>query len=165
MDANSAHLGDDLGSAARECSPHVGADAGDFGDAVTVDIVKHKPESGHEFSPERGLEDGFGGVALSVEGTSVEGGASAVGSFGDIEDGPVEVDAWVAEAAGSVHEHGAEEALTRLGCRATEAAADEAGIGFEVPLYLASGGVERFFYLAGVGLRAECPYQGHGLRR
>ena len=65
--AHAIHLGDDLGAASGEGGAHVGADAGDLGDAVAVHLVEHEPESGGELVAEGGLEDGLAGVALVVE--------------------------------------------------------------------------------------------------
>ena len=98
------HLGDDLGAATREGAPHVGADAGDLGDTVPIHLVEDQTEPDDELPAQRRLEDRLGGVALSVERLAVERGAPAVGSFGDVEDGPVEVDARVTEAARAMQE-------------------------------------------------------------
>ena len=49
VDAEPLHLGDDLGASAGEGLAHAGADAGDLGDAVAVDLVEHEPEPRDEF--------------------------------------------------------------------------------------------------------------------
>ena len=136
-----------------------------LGDAVSIHLVEDQPEAQDELSPKRRLEHCLGGVALPVERLAVERGAATVGSFGDVEDGPVEMDAGVAEAARSMQEDRSEEALARLDDCAGMSSTDEAGGRFEVALDLVSGGVERFLDLSCVVVGAECPDQGHGLRR
>ena len=95
----------------------------------------------------------------------MERGASSVGAFGDVEHGPVEVDAGVAEAAGLVGEDGAEESGAGFGEGAGLASADRAGGRLEVALDLGPGGVECLLDVAGVVVAAECPDERHRLRR
>ena len=161
----SFHLGDDLGAAAGERPAHVAADADDLGDAVAVHLVEHEPEPGGELAAQRRLEDRLGGVALAVEGSSVEGGAPPVGAFGDVEDGPVQVDTGIAEPAGPVKEHRTHEAVARFDDGAGVASANEAGVGLEVALDLRPGGVQGLLDLAGVVVGAERPHQRDRLGR
>ena len=112
-------------------------------DAMTVDLVEHEAEPEDEFASEGRLEDRLGGVALLVERVSVEGGAATVGSLGDVEDRPVEVDAGVTESACSMHEHGAKESVARLSDGSGMSTPNKAGGVLEVPLDLVAGGVQR----------------------
>ena len=75
------------------------------------------------------------------------------------------MDARVTEAARAMHEDRAEESLARLDDCSRVSSTDEAGSRFEVPLHFISRRVERFFDLSCVVVGAECPDQGHGLRR
>ena len=147
MDSEAVHLGDDLGAATREGAPHVRTDANDLGDAVPIHVVEDQTETDDQLPPKGRLEHCLGGVALPIERLAVQGRAPAVGSLGDVEDGPMEVDARVAEAARPMHEDRPEESLARLDDCSRMSTTDEAGSRFEVPLHFVSRRVERFFDL------------------
>jgi hypothetical protein len=132
---------------------------------VAVDLVEHEAKARGEFAAERGLEHRLAGVALTVESTGVEGSATSVGTFGDVEDGPVEVDAGVAEAAGPMEEDRAHEAISRFLLDAAVTSAHETSGALQVALDLVPGGVERVFDLLRVILGAQRPDQRHRLRR
>ena len=161
VDTSPVHVGNDLCPSTRECFPHVGADSDDLGDAVAVDLVEHDASTLDQFTAQCRLEDRFGGVAQSVEVASVERGAAAVGAFGDVEDGLVEMDARVAESAGAMHEHRAKESPAVFDGRSSVASSDEAAVGFEEAFNFATSGVQAGLDGAGVVVGAERPQQRH----
>ena len=148
--AESLHLRNDLCSATGERLTHLGADSGDLGDAVPVDLVEYHAEPDNKFPAECRLEDRLGRVPLLVERLAVEGSATPVGAFGHVEHGPVEVNPWIAESAGAMEEDRTEEAPAWLLHCASVTAPHETGGLFEIALDFISGGIERLLDVARV---------------
>ena len=106
-------------------------------------VVEHQPQPGGQLPAQGRLENRFGRVPLPVEGAGVQGGAPPVGTLGDVEDRPVQVDSRVAQAAGAMQEHRAHEPGAGFDeHRRRGRGARSRRVAFEVALDLVAGGVQ-----------------------